>query len=290
MWPHRNSARRHRCRGPSGSLADSILLLMVADIWRDEPIVRRLYRSHSNGDTVLPEEQGQQRSAMLYYADGTATAEDELIQRLRLHFGRGTAASLDARATQNGRNYAGGVFSASFRDGHTSMMRPRICSALTDSAPGGLSVTLQGGDAALRWDAPTHDTAAVSGYRIWRGSGTADPTVHVADTGSADATWTDEGPAAGEYTYVVQALYDDYYTGRKSSKSRVTVTDPPVGAGNPVVAGQAACRYSLTSPSHRVDFAEQAPVVIGEVGATDLSAEHTELVTQDDDLEVLRAA
>ena len=28
----------------------------------------------------------------------------------------------------------------------------------------------------------------------------------------------------------------------------------PVGAGNPVVAGQAACRYSLTSPSHRVDF------------------------------------
>ena len=28
----------------------------------------------------------------------------------------------------------------------------------------------------------------------------------------------------------------------------------PVGAGNSVVAGQAACRYSLTSPSHRVDF------------------------------------
>ena len=38
------------------------------------------------------------------------------------------------------------------------------------------------------------------------------------------------------------------------------------------------------------DHAEQAPVVIGEVGAIDLSAEHTELVAQDDDLEVLAAA
>ncbi len=38
------------------------------------------------------------------------------------------------------------------------------------------------------------------------------------------------------------------------------------------------------------DDAEQAPVVIGEVGAIDLSAEHTELVAQHDDLEVLRAA
>ena len=38
------------------------------------------------------------------------------------------------------------------------------------------------------------------------------------------------------------------------------------------------------------DHAERTPVVIGEVGAIDLSAEHTELVAQDDDLEVLRAA
>ena len=38
---------------------------------------------------------------------------------------------------------------------------------------------------------------------------------------------------------------------RRRTWSRLLV---PVGAGNPVVAGQAACRYSLTSPSHRVDF------------------------------------
>ena len=41
---------------------------------------------------------------------------------------------------------------------------------------------------------------------------------------------------------------------------------------------------------HGCDYAEQAPVVIGEVGATDLSSEHAEPVAQDDDLEVLAAA
>ena len=41
---------------------------------------------------------------------------------------------------------------------------------------------------------------------------------------------------------------------------------------------------------HGCDYAEQAPVVIGEVGATDLSSQHAEPVAQDDDLEVLAAA
>ena len=41
---------------------------------------------------------------------------------------------------------------------------------------------------------------------------------------------------------------------------------------------------------HGCDYAEQAPVVIGEVGAIDLSSEHAESVAQDDDLEVLAAA
>ena len=41
---------------------------------------------------------------------------------------------------------------------------------------------------------------------------------------------------------------------------------------------------------HGCDYAEQAPVVIGEVRATDLSSQHAEPVAQDDDLEVLAAA
>ena len=36
--------------------------------------------------------------------------------------------------------------------------------------------------------------------------------------------------------------------------------------------------------------AEQAPVGVGELGAVDLSAQHSELVAQHDDLKVLRAA
>ena len=38
------------------------------------------------------------------------------------------------------------------------------------------------------------------------------------------------------------------------------------------------------------DRAEQAPVGVGELGSIDLAAQHSELVAQHDDLEVLRAA
>ena len=211
---------------PAGSLGDAVLFLLIADVWREEPIVRRLYRSVSNSDTVLPDVTGTKKSAMLYYPAGSATAEDELIQKLRLHFGQGTAASLDTRAEQNGRKYIGGVLSASFRTGHLSAIWPRICNALTGSVPGSLSVALEGGDAVLSWEAPTHDADAVTGYRIWRGSGAADPTVHVADSGSAETTWTDEDPAPGEYVYTVQALYDGYYASRETEEARATVAAP----------------------------------------------------------------
>ena len=212
-----------------GSVADSIVFLLIADVLRDEPIVRRLYRSVSNSDAVVPHVTDLQKSAMLYYGPGSATAEDELIQKLRLHFGQGTAASLDAREAQNGRHYLGGVLSASFRDGLATVMRPRMCSALTGSVPGGLSVALEDGDAVLSWDAPSYDTDAVTGYRIWRGVGTADPTIHVTNTAS---TWTDAAPEPGQYVYAVQALYDDYYLGRESPPVRFAVTTAPQAVEN----------------------------------------------------------
>ena len=233
-----------------GSLADAVLFLLIADVWRDEPIVRRLYRSVSNSDTVLPGVTGSSKSAMLYYPAGSATAEDELIQKLRLHFGQGTAASLDTRAEQNGRKYIGGVLSASFRTGHLSAIWPRICNALTGSVPGGLSVALEGGDAVLSWEAPTHDADAVTGYRIWRGSGAADPTVHVADSGSAETTWTDEDPAVGDYVYLVQALYDDYYPGRESAPVEVSVSNAPHAVGSlTAVAGTNRVTLDWDAPS-----------------------------------------
>ena len=212
--------------------------------------MRRLYRSVSNSDTVLPDVTGTKKSAMLYYPAGSATAEDELIQKLRLHFGQGTAASLDAREEQNGRHYLGGVLSASFRDGHLSAIWPRICNALTGSVPGSLSVALEGGDAVLSWEAPTHDADAVTGYRIWRGSGAADPTVHVADSGSAETTWTDEDPAVGDYVYLVQALYDDYYPGRESAPVEVSVSIAPHAVGSlTAVAGTNRVTLDWDAPS-----------------------------------------
>ena len=233
-----------------GSLADAVLFLLIADVWRDEPIVRRLYRSVSNSDTILPDVTGSSKSAMLHYPAGSATAEDELIQKLRLHFGQGTAASLDTRAEQNGRKYIGGVLSASFRTGHLSAIWPRICNALTGSVPGSLSVALEGGDAVLSWEAPTHDADAVAGYRIWRGSGAADPTVHVADSGSAETTWTDEDPAVGDYVYLVQALYDDYYPGRESAPVEVSVSNAPHTVGSlTAVAGTNRVTLDWDAPS-----------------------------------------
>ena len=233
-----------------GSLADAVLFLLIADVWRDEPIVRRLYRSVSNSDTILPDVTGSSKSAMLHYPAGSATAEDELIQKLRLHFGQGTAASLDTRAEQNGRKYIGGVLSASFRTGHLSAIWPRICNALTGSVPGSLSVALEGGDAVLSWEAPTHDADAVTGYRIWRGSGAADPTVHVADSGSAETTWTDEDPAVGDYVYLVQALYDDYYPARESAPVEVSVSNAPHAVGSlTAVAGTNRVTLDWDAPS-----------------------------------------
>ena len=235
---------------PEGSLGDAVLFLLIADVWREEPIVRRLYRSVSNSDTVLPDVTGTKKSAMLYYPAGSATAEDELIQKLRLHFGQGTATALDAREEQNGRHYLGGVLSASFRDGHLSTIWPRICNALTGSVPGSLSVALEGGDAVLSWEAPTHDADAVTGYRIWRGSGAADPTVHVADSGSAETTWTDEDPAVGDYVYLVQARYDDYYPGRKSAPVEVSVPNAPHAVGSlTAVAGTNRVTLDWDAPS-----------------------------------------
>ena len=212
----------------SGSVGDSVVFLLMADVWRDEPIVRRLYRSVSNSDAVVPHVDDIQKSAILYYGSGSATAEDELIQKLRLHFGQGTAASLDAREAQSSRYYLGGVLSSSFRDGLATVMRPRMCSALTGSVPGGLSASPAGDDVELSWEAPGYDPDGLTGYRILRDAG-----VFVADTGSRGTTWTDEDPELGEYVYTVQALYDGYYASRESEEARATVGDAALSVDEP---------------------------------------------------------
>ena len=237
-----------------GSVADSIVFLLIADVLRDEPIVRRLYRSVSNSDAVAPHVNDRQKSAILYYGPASATAEDELIQKLRLHFGQGTTVSLDAREAQSGRHHLGGVLSASFRDGLTTVMRPLMCSALTGSVPGGLRASPTLDDAELRWEAPSYDPDGLTGYRILRSADGNDATVLVANTGSTGTTWTDEDPAPGEYVYTVQALYDGYYASRESEEARAIVGD---------IAGIAA-------PS--VDEPRTHTVLEGETAITTLAA------------------
>ena len=237
-----------------GSVADSIVFLLMADVWRDEPIVRRLYRSVSNSDAVAPHVNDRQKSAILYYGPGSATAEDELIQKLRLHFGQGTEASLDAREAQSSRHHIGGVLSASFRDGLATVMRPRMCSAITGSVPGDLRASQAMDDVELSWEAPSYDPGGLTGYRILRSADGNDATVLVANTGSTGTTSTDADLETGTYVYTVQALYDVLYASRSSDEARATVGD---------VAGTAA-------PS--VDDPRTYTVLEGETAVATLTA------------------
>ena len=78
----------------------------------------------------------------------------------------------------------------------------------------------------LAWDAPAEDAESVTGYEILRAQGGGDLATLVADTGSADTSYTD-APAteAGEtYNYVVVALRGE----EKSRQSNLaTVGFPP---------------------------------------------------------------
>ena len=212
---------------PAGSVGDAMIFLTIVDLWRKEPIVRRLYRTTSNADTVAGSA-FRFRDGMLYYGSGSATAEDELIQKLRIHFGQGGRAALKARALQNARIRLNGVLSASFWDGHAEVMRPRVCRALTMSAPEDVDVVLDGWSVALSWTAPEYDTEAVTGYRILRARSGESPVVHVADTGSMETTWSDETPPSGDVVYVVKTIYDGYYASPGSREIRITVPKRPL--------------------------------------------------------------
>ena len=191
-----------------GTVADAVTLLVLAGLWQQEPIVRKLYRDTINTDT-LSESQRHRADYLLYYDTGAANAEDELIQKLRMHFGRGIQASLNARDAHNGKRYRGGDIASAFKDGHLRGMTPRVCSALGDSKPSNLSVDTDGDDPVLSWDAPDY-TEAPTGYRILRGAAGQEPTVLEANTGTTSTTWSDEDPTSGDIVYTVQAMYDGY--------------------------------------------------------------------------------
>ena len=210
-----------------GSIAEAVSFLALVELWQQEPIVRKLYRETSNEDTVPSRVSEPFVDAYLHYGEGEATAEDELIQKIRLHFGYGSRAALDARASQNEVLPEGTVLSASFWDGHTEVMRSRVCEALRDGKPGSLGTSEDEGNVVVTWDAPGYQADSVTGYQVLRSVNGAAPDVHVADTGTTDTAWTDENPPAGDPVYFVRAIYDDYYLGPASVPTNVRATGAP---------------------------------------------------------------
>ena len=217
-----------------GSIPQAVNFLIFADLWEHNAMVRRLYRKTPNDQTVSYRD--SLASAVLHYPSGSATAEDEFIQKLRLHFGSGGLPGLESRGRQNGRISKGGTSSADFWDGHLSDMKSRVCRAIRDSRPRDLRATTVEDDVGLSWEAPTYDPGGLTGYRILRAAGGGDTEVLVADTGSTGTTWTDEDPGPGVYRYAVQALYNDIYASGASGKARATLAGDG-GTAAPSVRG-----------------------------------------------------
>lgn len=228
------------------NVADAMMFLTLAELWKSEPLVRRLYRRTGNAATVDAGVHPEIRESMLYYPSGTATAEEELIQKLRFHFGRGGERALDLRREQNDRFTPGGFLSATFRAGHLGVMGPRTCRALTESVPRNLSVTLDGTSPSLQWEAPTYDSGSITGYRIRRGLGDAEPVVLIADTGSRETSWTDEDAPAGQIVYAVQTIYDRYYVGPGSERAEITLAQQ-----DPALAWSTSLTIGVSSDGHR---------------------------------------
>ena len=199
----------------TGSTTDGVNFLTLVDLWRKEPIIRKLYRETPNQNTLLARDRDAS-ARWLYYPPGSATAEDELIQKLRIHFGRGGVASLHARADQNERNNPFRIFSSSFWTGHVEGMRDDVCEALTGSKPQDLAVSLSNGNVVLIWKPPTYDAESLTGYRILRGGADGSMAVLVADTKTMDITWTDRSPTPSASVYAVQAIYGEYPSPRSN--------------------------------------------------------------------------
>ena len=151
---YRDRAERLMCGVETADGA--VAFLAAVDLWQSEAPVRRLYRETPNTDT-LPDDLRGEAEALLYYGAGTASAEDELIEKYRLHFGRGTDAALAARAAWNARSAGAGNVSARFLEGHLEAMAPRICAVLRESRPQDLLVEAGGG---LHAERPTTGAAA----------------------------------------------------------------------------------------------------------------------------------
>ena len=126
----------YQFRAEGGTLGEALVFLIVHDLWDSHAEVRQAYRSISNSDIPVPPNNLFDKQSYLVYPSGTATAEDELIQLYRLHFGHGNRSSLDTIDSVNPTELQFGNFTADLGAGHLSTMLPRVCLALRpDTTP-----------------------------------------------------------------------------------------------------------------------------------------------------------
>ena len=105
----------------------SLGILILYNLWEENTQIRDLYRTLSNRDMILSD---LSRPADLYkrhlmFTADTATARDELLQALRLHFSHANRASIQERVDRQTRG------PTSLRLGHVRHMARRACTILS---------------------------------------------------------------------------------------------------------------------------------------------------------------
>ena len=242
-----------------------LVFLIVHDLWETHAAVRRLYRSVSNADLRDGERGGARRAEdHLVYPVGEATAEDELIQLYRLHFGYGGRAAIAAIAAAQ-PYYGEGAFTARFGEGHLWTMLPRVCATLRGagweitpgpfSVPEGetavatLSVSEEAATAELSWSLPSGTSPDGAHFEM---------TAEGALVFGAPKDFESRDDANGDGTYEVSVQVSD---GARSASADISVTlsnrnEAPVadaGADQEDVEGGATVALSGTGTDPDAD-------------------------------------
>ena len=100
---------------------------------------------------------------------------------------------------------------------------------ITDPAPAGLAAQAGDGGVTLSWNAPTRDSASVTGYEILRAVGEDEQATLVDDTASTTTAYTDAtATTAGEtYAYQVKAIRGEERS-QASGQAQVQILHDPV--------------------------------------------------------------
>ena len=208
---HTNSVPQYDFR--TGTLNGALAFLMLHELWEKNPEVRQVYRATSNEDTIDDYSFNVARwdvqpEYLLVYPPGEATAEDEMLQLYRVHFGDGNRASMAIIDAANPTHLQDSSFISDLTANQVNVMAPKVCSALRSAkkAPRNVKASVDDGEVTLTWEAPT-DASSLSGYRIVRSTDPDAAGSQLADKGSAVVRHVDTTVQANTtYFYRVKAL------------------------------------------------------------------------------------